>query len=89
MGKWGRWVRMTTLPPSSAVVMKSGKLNFLERDCFTLLRYKRRLSLRSNSQGISTLLIPADSTRRTVVELQKQIIVVYKIDQLLAVLLTP
>ena len=30
VGKCGRWVRLTTLPPSCAVVMKSGILNFLE-----------------------------------------------------------
>jgi len=29
-GKNGRCVRLTTLPPSRAVVMKSGNLNFLE-----------------------------------------------------------
>jgi hypothetical protein len=29
-GKCGRCVRLTTLPPSCAVVKKSGKLNFLE-----------------------------------------------------------
>ena len=29
-GKGGRCVRLTTLPPSSAVVMKSGNLNFLQ-----------------------------------------------------------
>jgi hypothetical protein len=29
-GKGGRCVRLTTLPPSCAVVMKSGDLNFLE-----------------------------------------------------------
>jgi len=29
-GKGGRCVRLTTLPPSCAVVMKSGKINFLE-----------------------------------------------------------
>jgi hypothetical protein len=29
-GKGGRWVRLTTLPPFCAVVMKSGNLNFLE-----------------------------------------------------------
>ena len=29
-GKCGRCVRLTTLPSSSAVVMKSGNLNFLE-----------------------------------------------------------
>jgi len=29
-GKGGRCVRMTTLPPSYAVVTKSGRLNFLE-----------------------------------------------------------
>jgi hypothetical protein len=29
-GKGGRCLRLTTLPPSCAVVMKSGKLNFLE-----------------------------------------------------------
>ena len=29
-GKGGRCVRLTTLPPSCAVVTKSGKLNFLE-----------------------------------------------------------
>ena len=28
--KSGRYVRLTTLPPSCAVVMKSGNLNFLE-----------------------------------------------------------
>ena len=28
-GKDGRCVRLTTLPPSCAIVMKSGKLNFL------------------------------------------------------------
>ena len=30
MGKFGRCVRLTTLPPSCTVVMKSGNLNFLE-----------------------------------------------------------
>jgi hypothetical protein len=30
MSKGGRCVRLTTLPPSCAVVMKSGNLNFLE-----------------------------------------------------------
>jgi len=30
VGKGGRCVRLTTLPPSCAVVMKSGNLNFLE-----------------------------------------------------------
>ena len=29
-GKGGRYVRLTTLPPSCAVVTKSGNLNFLE-----------------------------------------------------------
>ena len=29
-GKGGQCVRLTTLPPSCAVVMKSGNLNFLE-----------------------------------------------------------
>ena len=29
-GKGGRCVRLTTLPPSCAVVMKSGESNFLE-----------------------------------------------------------
>ena len=29
-GKGGRCIRLTTLPPSCAVVMKSGNLNFLE-----------------------------------------------------------
>jgi len=29
-GKGGRCVRLSTLPPSCAVVMKSGNLNFLE-----------------------------------------------------------
>ena len=29
-GKCGRCIRLTTLPPSCAVVMKSGNLNFLE-----------------------------------------------------------
>ena len=29
-GKGGRCVRLTTLPPFGAVVMKSGNLNFLE-----------------------------------------------------------
>ena len=29
-GKEGRYVRLTTLPTSCAVVTKSGKLNFLE-----------------------------------------------------------
>ena len=44
-GKGGRYVRLTTFPPSCAVVMMSGNLNFqeisgplsgLKRDCFTL-----------------------------------------------------
>jgi hypothetical protein len=30
VGKCGRCIGLTTLPPSGAVVMKSGKLNFLE-----------------------------------------------------------
>jgi len=30
VGKGGRYVRLTTLSPSCAVVMKSGNLNFLE-----------------------------------------------------------
>jgi len=30
VGKGGRCVRLTTLPPTCAVVMKSGHLNFLE-----------------------------------------------------------
>jgi len=30
MSKGGRYVRLTALPPSCAVVMKSGNLNFLE-----------------------------------------------------------
>jgi len=30
LGKGGRCVRLTNLPPSCAVVMKSGNLNFLE-----------------------------------------------------------
>ena len=30
MGKGGRYVRLTTLPPSCAVVMQSGNRNFLE-----------------------------------------------------------
>jgi hypothetical protein len=38
-GKGGRCVRLTTLPPSYAVVMKSWNLNFLEpsgpRNCST------------------------------------------------------
>jgi hypothetical protein len=44
-GKGGRCIRLTTLPPSCAIVMKSGNLNFLEpsgplqacngTDCFT------------------------------------------------------
>jgi hypothetical protein len=43
-GKRGRCVRLTTLPPSCAVVMKSGNLNFLEPfgplpACFTFFRY--------------------------------------------------
>ena len=29
-GKGGRYIGLTTLPPPYAVVMKSGKLNFLE-----------------------------------------------------------
>jgi len=29
-GKGGRCVRLTTLPPSCAVIMKCGNLNFLE-----------------------------------------------------------
>jgi hypothetical protein len=29
-GKYGRCVRLTTLPPSCAVVKKTGNLNFLE-----------------------------------------------------------
>ena len=29
-GKGGRFLRLTTLPPSCAVVMKPGNLNFLE-----------------------------------------------------------
>jgi len=29
-GKGGRYIRLTNLPPSCAVVMKSGNLNFLE-----------------------------------------------------------
>jgi len=29
-GKGGRCIRLTTLPPSCAIVMKSGNLNFLE-----------------------------------------------------------
>ena len=29
-GKCGRYVRLTTLPPSCAFVMKSGNFNFLE-----------------------------------------------------------
>ena len=47
-GKGGLCVRLTTLPPCCAVVMKSGNLNFLEssgftpglwRDCFTFYLY--------------------------------------------------
>jgi len=39
-GKCGRRVSLTTLPPSCAVVMKSGNLNFMEpsgplQACFT------------------------------------------------------
>jgi len=30
LGKVGQFVRLTTLPPSCAVVIKSGNLNFLE-----------------------------------------------------------
>jgi len=30
VGKYGRCVRLTTLPPSRAIFMKSGNLNFLE-----------------------------------------------------------
>jgi len=30
VGRGGRCVRLTTLPPSCAVIMKSGNLNFLE-----------------------------------------------------------
>ena len=29
--KGGRFVKLTTLPPSCAVIMKSGNINFLER----------------------------------------------------------
>ena len=56
-GKGGRYVTLTTLPPSCAVVMKSGNLNFLEpsgplQACngtalpFTLNRIEEKCSLK-------------------------------------------
>jgi hypothetical protein len=40
-GKGGRCIRLTTLPPSCAVVMKSGNLNILEPSGLLRLLYNR------------------------------------------------
>ena len=47
-GKGGRCVRLTTLPPSCAVVMKSGNLNFLEPSGPLQACYETALALASS-----------------------------------------
>jgi hypothetical protein len=50
-GKGGGYVRLTTLPPSCAVVMRSGKLNFLELS--GPLRACNGTALQANSWSLS------------------------------------
>jgi len=64
-GKGGRCVRLTNLPPSCAVVMKSGKLNFLEpsgplQACngTALPKHKRRMSM--SSAGFELAILARD-----------------------------
>ena len=60
--KGGRCVRLTTLPPSCAVVMKSGNLNFLEHSgplqacngtdfCFNMSQFLDKQVHRANTTG--------------------------------------